>query len=115
MGTSPCDPADFPEILRSANEFSTKKSARKKTGRAFARPVRFFQRCIVACFAAYPMLREHFPEQPHPAGGPANPPEPEGMPLGRTHPADICFSTRSLRHSGQGGSGSEQDRTMVSN
>jgi hypothetical protein len=61
------------------------------------------------------MVREHFPLQPHPGGGAENPPEPLGIPFGRTHPADISFCTWALLHSGHAGSGSQQDLAIDSN
>jgi hypothetical protein len=61
------------------------------------------------------IVREHFPPQPHPAGGAENPPAPLGIPFGRTHPADISFCTRALLHSGHAGSGSQQDLAIDSN
>jgi hypothetical protein len=48
------------------------------------------------------------------AGG-LNPPEPVGIPLGRTAPADISFSTSPQLHSGQAGGSVSEEKTSCSN
>jgi len=57
---------------------------------------------------------------PHPPpdgaqAGWSKPPEPVGIPLGLTAPADISFSTDALLHLGQTGFGSSDERKSSSN